>query len=210
MIIRCHYAEHKSRWVGSYTPNQRRSSTMASRHFDDPDGLVKQGHFFGSFCISLTQGRHAIASAEDYEAIIKYEWRYNNNGYAIQAKSPNPIGMHHVVLPRMNGMVHDHINHNKLDNRRENLRICTHAENARYRRKRRGSVSKYKGVCFNKPQGKWQAKIWVDGKNKHLGSFTCEIAAARAYDAAARHYYGEFAVLNNIPISPNEPPEMQH
>ena len=99
-----------------------------------------------------------------------------------------------------NKLVVDHINRNSLDNRRANLRLATHDENARNRVKINKKCSSiYKGVCWNKHHKKWQGQIQVQRKSMHLGYFDDELDAARAYDAAAEKYHGEFACLNFPP-----------
>lgn len=90
----------------------------------------------------------------------------------------------------------DHIDGDPQNNMVTNLRFCTNAENLRNRGSYRGSSSKYVGVHWHTASGKWQAQITINGKNKHLGLFSDEEAAARAYDAAARKLHGEFARLN--------------
>lgn len=80
----------------------------------------------------------------------------------------------------------DHINGVKDDNRIDNLRSVTQQENCQAFRKTSASASsKYRGVCWRRNLGKWFARIKVDGKEKHLGYFNCELEAARAYDAKA-------------------------
>ncbi len=105
--------------------------------------------------------------------------------------------MHRVIMQARPGKFIDHINHNGLDNRIANLRHASRTENNWNARKRKGKYSsKYKGVCWFKVKKKWQARIQVNGKGIFLGIFTNEMDAARAYDKAARKYYGEFAYLN--------------
>lgn len=94
------------------------------------------------------------------------------------------------------GMRVDHINGNVLDNRRLNLRICTETENNRNRAAHKGSVSKHKGVVWDKPKLKWRAQISLDGKRKFLGYFESEDDAARNYDWWAMRVHREFARLN--------------
>jgi len=94
----------------------------------------------------------------------------------------------------------DHINCNALDNRRENLRVVTRAQNARNRSKtKKKSSSIYKGVHWKKSDKKWGATIAVNHNKKHLGYFRNEVEAAEAYDEAAKKYHGEFACLNFPP-----------
>jgi len=105
--------------------------------------------------------------------------------------------MHRDVLKVGEGLVIDHVNRKGLDNRKGNLRGATHSENARNRGKlKRGGVSAYKGVCRCVGRKGWQARIKVDGKLLFLGYFREEVNAAKAYDAAAREYFGEFAGVN--------------
>lgn len=104
---------------------------------------------------------------------------------------------HHGYLPEEV----DHINGDTYDNRIENLRECTDAQNAQNRKKPKTyaiRASKHKGVCYYKPNGKWAARIKVNNKKIHLGYFEHEHNAAYAYDAAAKHYFGAFARYNNI------------
>lgn len=92
----------------------------------------------------------------------------------------------------------DHINGDGLDNRRSNLRVCSHAENRRNSKKvsgRRKLASHYKGVS-HPSKNRWTASITVMWKTLHIGSFKTEIEAARAYDEAARNHHGVFARLN--------------
>jgi len=91
----------------------------------------------------------------------------------------------------------DHRNHDTLDNKDNNLRICKHIENCRNIRKRSGCTSKHKGVSWHKKLEKWIARIMFN-KAVYLGSFKNEIDAAEAYNQAALKYFGEFANLNNI------------
>jgi len=104
--------------------------------------------------------------------------------------------MHRVILDAPMNMLVDHINGNGLDNRRENLRICTNTENLRNRGKDRDNTSGYKGVVIKKGEKKFRAQIRVNQKTIHLGSFSTPEEAARAYDDAAREYFGEFAWTN--------------
>lgn len=89
----------------------------------------------------------------------------------------------------------DHINTINSDNYIVNLRETTHSKNHANVSKRENNTSGYKGV-FKSSYKRWQASITVDGEQIYLGSYMTKIAAARAYDAAAKHYFGEYAKTN--------------
>mgnify|MGYP001615685995 CR=1 FL=1 len=156
--------------------------------------------------IPLTKGQHAIVDDEDYEWLSQWKWHCMGRYAARSVATPELPGpwkqrkfsMHHAILQTPKGMHTDHINGDGRDNRRENLRICTPAENIRNQRanKRTGRTAKYKGTFFVKELGKWKAVIGINRGTKYLGLFTSEIDAARAYDAKARELFGAFARLN--------------
>lgn len=92
----------------------------------------------------------------------------------------------------------DHINGNGLDNRRCNLRICTHKENNYNRKKKANTSSKYKGVYWKEQRKAYEAHIKYKGKVYYLGLFKNENEAGEAYNKAAKEFFGEFASLNVI------------
>jgi hypothetical protein len=149
--------------------------------------------------IPLTQGKLAIVDFEDYEAISKYKWCIMSTGYAAKgALLPNGkrglVLMHRVIMNTPNGMDTDHVNGDKLDNRRCNLRICSRSQNMQNQKAIRRKTSKYKGVCWHKAAKKWL--VQVDGN--FIGHFSTEIDAALSYNWYAKKYFGEFAKLNRI------------
>jgi hypothetical protein len=149
--------------------------------------------------IPLTRGLFAIVDAEDYPLLSQYMWFAEGTGqncYAVRKENGESIKMHRWIMDAPDDLVVDHIDHNGLNNRKENLRICTFAENCRNLRSSRCKTSKYKGVHWNKRCRKWAAQISCDNKTYHLGYFTDETEAAYAYDEAARKYHGQFASLN--------------
>lgn len=145
--------------------------------------------------IPLTQGKVALVDDEDYEWLTQWKWHYSARGYAVRScREPKPqsVRMHRVIVGAEPSEEVDHINGDKLDNRRCNLRKCTHAENMRNMKFRDG-VS-HKGIKRHK--SKWAAQITVNGKHIYLGLFNTEVEAAKAYDAAAREHFAEFAKTN--------------
>jgi hypothetical protein len=149
--------------------------------------------------IPLTGGLSALVDDADYAALAKYRWcamRSGRNCYAMRHRSGRGVYMHRQVMGLLVGWEVDHINHNGLDNRRRNLRLCTRRENAHNRLGCRNGSSRYKGVSLYKPTGKWRAKISSDGKSFYIGSFASQARAAKAYDDKAKELFGEFAHLN--------------
>ena len=121
----------------------------------------------------------------------------NSNDYILHTKMSVRTKVHRLITACPKGMVVDHINGDKLDNRKENLRICTMSENARNSKKHADATSsQYKGVSFAKTRGCWVAQISAYGNRITLGSYTVEVEAAKAYNKAALFYFGEFAFIN--------------
>jgi hypothetical protein len=90
----------------------------------------------------------------------------------------------------------DHIDGNPANNAISNLRECSHRENMCNRRPAKGATSRFLGVSYERRRQNWRAEIRKNGKAMKLGTFACEISAARAYDEAARKIHGSFARLN--------------
>lgn len=155
--------------------------------------------------ISISNGKaYAIVDDEDFDYLNSFKWRLSA-GYAKSDKSRGKKDgkrvfesylMHRLVNRTPEGLMTDHINRNPLDNRKQNLRTATSADNQRNHPKRRGTSSIYKGVTWDRLNNKWRVSIKVNGKSYHLGRFYCEIAAACAYNFHAKKHFGEFAYLN--------------
>jgi len=145
--------------------------------------------------IKLTQGRMAIVDDDDYERLQQWKWCCSGNGYVIRHRPGHEsvILMHREVLGTPDGIDTDHINGNKLDNRKENLRFCNGSQNMANQGKLSNNTSGYKGVTWDKLNKKWKSQIKVYGINIHLGRFINVEDAANAYKEAAIKYFGEFA-----------------
>ena len=151
--------------------------------------------------IPLTQGKFALVDDEDFDALNRRKWCAHKNWYTFYAVcfSPNVNGkrsmiyMHRQILKTQDGCLTDHINGNGLDNRKENLRVATHAENIRNRRKQINNTSGYKGVSWYAQTKKWRAQLKYNGKKIHLGYFSNKDLAYEAYCVSTKDYYGQFA-----------------
>ena len=105
--------------------------------------------------------------------------------------------LHRVVMGAKLGELVDHKNQNPLDNRRENLRLCTRRQNAANSKLASNNTSGFRGVNFMKNRG-WRAHITINGKAIHLGMFETKEEAALKYNESAIEYFGEFAALNKV------------
>ncbi len=154
--------------------------------------------------IPLTKGKFAVIDAEDYDFLRTVMWHTkegNATCYARGHVKGKHVNMHRVLMGAKDGEVVDHIDHDGLNNRKDNLRVCSVAENNRNRRvgMRRKTSSKYKGVSWDKKSRKYVAYINHNRKKHLLGMYHDEIEAAMAYDRQASELFGQFASLN-LPI----------
>lgn len=146
--------------------------------------------------IPLTKGQFALVDDADYDWLMQWKWCYAAVGYAVSRIQGRVVYMHRLIAGSPQGMEIDHVDHDKLNNCRSNLRIATRAQNNGNRLKQPNTTSRYKGVAWYKAQGRWRAMIHRDDRPIFLGYFDDEIEAARAYDRAARELFGDFAKTN--------------
>lgn len=151
--------------------------------------------------ITIDKKYRVLVDDADYELVSGFRWSVligkNGYPYAMRWVSSKPVLMHRFLLSTPKGMVVDHINGNGLDNRRENIRICSHTENMRNRRINRNNTTGFKGVSVSLGRKKkYQASLERFGKKITFGYFEKLEDAARAYDIGARMYFGDFARTN--------------
>jgi hypothetical protein len=152
--------------------------------------------------ILLTQGKVAVIDDRDLPIVAQGTWslhraKGSKTLYAIGRLPGNPkkILMHRLLMGFPDGQV-DHRDHDGLNNRRSNLRVADNITNHQNSPIRSDNTSGFKGVSWEKRRSHWVARIHIDTRQVHLGSFSTAEQAARAYDAAARKAFGEFASLN--------------
>ena len=138
-------------------------------------------------------GKFALIDDEDFERISKINWRLLKNGY-VAKNCGDGFYLHRFIMDCPKGKYIDHFNHNPLDNRKENLRICTNAENNWNK-----NYGKITGVSSSKTlTNPWRAYIKIRDKQKHLGFFKTKIEAAKAYNEAVKTYRDKFSFLNVV------------
>lgn len=164
--------------------------------------LVRQIRIYDDIAhLPLTRGMVALIDPEAASLVCDWNWRAINCGGKFYAGRTISAGggketvqyLHRYLAEAQPGFHVDHINGDTLDNRQENLRIATAAQNLRNKRKSHSNQSGFKGVTFERTTGKWRARIEHKGTTHSLGLFTTREEAHAAYMSAAQRLFGEFA-----------------
>lgn len=155
--------------------------------------------------IKLSNAGYALVDDEDFDRLRGFAWHQTKNGYAARSvwadNSNKKVYMHRMILETPEGLDTDHIDYNKLNNQKANLRPASRSNNMANVRKARNKASQYKGVSkYNRPNLKkpWVAYIKQDYKMVNLGYFETELEAATAYNNKAVELFGTHAHLNQL------------
>jgi hypothetical protein len=163
---------------------------------------------FGKHAKETASGNIMLVSACDYKYATEFKWYLNRSGYPgtygsfdSRVKFSRPIPFHQLVMKQLGSYSHDlvidHINRNKLDNRRTNLRLCTALENSYNRSKAKNSSGKYKGVAkIGKKNPLYSASITKNGIKHEIKGCSTEEDAAKMYDVMAEELFGQYAAKN--------------
>lgn len=159
--------------------------------------------------MTLSQGKFAAVDWSDLHIVASKKWHTTADGYAAtgtrkQTGERSILRMHRLIMDAKAGQTVDHIDFDTINNRRTNLRFVSASQNMQHTRGwANRKYSKFKGVtrhvcskCNGMHKKKWTAQITVNRKLYNLGAFEFEEDAAKAYDAAAKSNYGEYAYLN--------------
>lgn len=148
--------------------------------------------------IQLSKGRHAIVDDDDYQELSKHKWYFDGRRYAkrdtwVNGKKGKSLFMHRVVAETPPNLFTDHINMNTLDNRKNNLRICTKSQNMHNRGPQSNNTSGYKNIYWAKDKQKWTVEIKLEGKKYHIGRWSSLNEAIKYRDMAHRGLVGDFS-----------------
>lgn len=149
----------------------------------------------GEIRCTLPSGQTFLFDVEDMPVVRKHKWSIENSGYVHTTSKGKHMRLHQVLMSPYVGVV-DHINGDKTDNRRCNLRVASNKENVRNQCIGKRNTSGFKGVSFDRRRNKYTSQITSDGVNHFLGYYEDPVNAAVAYDKAAAFYFGEFAKPN--------------
>jgi hypothetical protein len=150
--------------------------------------------------IPVKGGSFAAVDDDWFERLSRVKWSLAGDPKARTGMYAHSVlgYMHRIVFGALRGQRVDHIDGDKLNNRSENLRLATRAQNAVNSQKKlvKNPASRFKGVSNPIRSKGFTSTIFIDGQRNYLGTFVSEIAAANAYDQAARKHFGGFARLN--------------
>lgn len=157
--------------------------------------------------ILTSSGRYALIDINDVDLVSEYKWNSFQTGKKSKSwrvcttvrknGTRKCLYMSRLIMGNPKGMMVDHINGDGLDNRKSNLRICTHAENNRNRKPDFGR--KYKGVSKDSHSPKlWRAQISINNRRTFIGLFKTEVEAAIAYNTEAKKHHGKYARINEL------------
>lgn len=144
--------------------------------------------------------KYALVDAEDFERLNHWKWYLSPDGYAVAGRwmdgKVKTIRMHRLINQTPIGLETDHINGNRLDNRKTNLRTVTRQQNTMNRGPKPNTKSGVKGVSWDRDTQKWRADITIDGQKCYLGKYKDLQKAAAAYNRAAKKHFGQYARVN--------------
>ena len=133
---------------------------------------------------------------DEFSYLLTYKWKVNRDGYAQAYCKGKNKKIHRLIMGEPIGKDVDHINHNKLDNRISNLRICSRSENHHNSKIQKNNATGYKGVHYKTNAKKFVAQIKLNNKRIHIGYFRTAIEASVAYNETAKKLFGEYAYVN--------------
>ena len=194
-VDNCNNKHYSKGYCKKHYQQLKRYGHVLERTTHDKNEMIDCGDY-AEMILYNNKGEEVARTLIDLECIDlvkKYKWYLTNHGYVINDK----VGqLHRLLMNPGEDLVVDHINRDRLDNRRENLRICTIQQNSMNKSVQCNNISGTQGVCWCKDNKIWLAYIGINGKRIHLGCFKTKKEAVEARRLAEIEYFGEFAPNN--------------
>ena len=192
LVAGCNNKYHAKGYCSKHYNQLRKYGNILERTIYDSNEIIEYSdHAEIIICNKQCEEvARAIIDLDDIDRVKDYKWTYSH-GYVVNRKSR--MSLHRLIMDCPDDMVVDHWNHNKLDNRRDNLRICTQQENMMNRSIQSNNTSGITGVNWDKSRGKWRAQIMLNKKTKYLGLYENIEDAIQARRQAEIDYFGEYA-----------------
>jgi len=183
--------------------NLKNGSTYSCGCFNS-EKIIRQNKKYNDYevqedCVIMhdLNGKSFYIDLEDFDKVKDICWHIDLNGYVIGWTKGKDVGVHRFIMNCPDSMDVDHINHDKSDNRKSNLRIATRSQNSMNRGLQDNNTSGVTGVYWNKGRKKWEVQIGVNSKTIFLGHFTNFDDAVKARKEAENKYFGEFSYDNS-------------
>lgn len=159
--------------------------------------------------IIIKEGVEAFVDDEDYEYLSQMKWSLMANGYAICGRKIQGIDkksnmMHRLVINAKKGQIVDHIDRNRINNTKQNLRFVSIEQNCHNSSKRKNAKNKFKGTVYRERVNAYESRCKMFGKHNNLGTYKTEIAAAYAYNKKALELSPDYVFLNKFDLSTEE------
>ena len=158
---------------------------------NDPNEIIEYDDYaevvlYNSECEECAR---TLIDLEDVNKVKQYKWSIMNKYVICQSKK---MRLHRLIMDCPDDMIVDHINHDRFDNRKSNLRVCTRHQNNMNKSKQYNNTSGITGVYLYKPNNKWTAKIQINSRSINLGYFNTKEEAIEARKQAEIEYFGEY------------------
>jgi hypothetical protein len=151
--------------------------------------------------IPLTNGRYALIDSADLPIVEKLAWYYNPSGYAdTHLSRKKHVSMHRMILSATDNQSVDHIDHDGLNNRRSNIRLCTQSQNSMNRRAQSNNSTGIKGICFDKRRNEWHASVKAGDVVKQKNFKAIEDAIS-AHTQWVKELHGDFACIERVGVN---------